>query len=433
MKKGRRDLREKGITLVALVVTIIVLLILAGVTITMALSGSGILNRATSARETHVQAEQNELNALSEADSEIDRLAKGVTGGNGGSGSGSGGSGSGETGENPPAGTKTITDSGVKRTSASDTSVLSTTGPTDVKDTKNNIVKVPKGYGISSESPDNVSDGIIIEDSDHNQYVWIPVGTITKKDGTSAEIKLIRSDFLTNSTTTENAEDAVSSSYYEYASNSSYGNTKAKNLANFISSAKNNGGYYLARYEAGIDASSDQYTYASCSGISASMTYGTPANMKAKDGTVKPLSKAGKGVWNAVTQIEAATICQNADFGSGVNGDLCNSFAWDTAIDFIQKCGANSSYATQSGKSTTSKIATTGTNKLILTGAVDVQCNIYDMAGNCYEWNTETGTDTGYPCVNRGGVYNANVTRRRHSDDTATSFQYNSFRSVLYI
>ena len=103
MKKGRRDLREKGITLVALVVTIIVLLILAGVTITMALSGSGILNRATSARDTHVQAEQNELNALSEADSEIDRLAKGVTGGNGGNG-GSGGSGSGETGGNGGSG-----------------------------------------------------------------------------------------------------------------------------------------------------------------------------------------------------------------------------------------------------------------------------------------------------------------------------------------
>ena len=424
MKKGRRDLRERGITLVALVVTIIVLLILAGVTITMALSGSGILNRATSARDTHVQAEQNELNALSEADNEIDRLAKGVTGG-------SGGSGSGETGGNPPAGTKTITDSGVKRTSASDTTVLSTTGTTDVKDAKNNVVKVPANFGIASESPNNVSDGIIIEDSDHNQYVWIPVGTITKKDGQSVEIKLIRSNF--NGTTTENAEEVINRYFYEYASNSSYANTKAKNLTSFISSAKTNGGYYLARYEAGIDALSDQYTYASCSGQGASMTYGIPANEIAKDGTVKPLSKAGKGVWNAVTHPEAAAICQNANFGSGVNGDLCNSFAWDTAIDFIQKCGANSSYANQDGTSTTGHIATTGTNLLKSTEAVDVQCNIYDMAGNCHEWNTETYTYTYGPCVYRGGYYNYYYTSSRDNNDTAFRSQYLSFRSVLYI
>ena len=45
--------REKGITLISLVVTIIVLLILAGVTLTMLTGENGIMTRAKTAREKH--------------------------------------------------------------------------------------------------------------------------------------------------------------------------------------------------------------------------------------------------------------------------------------------------------------------------------------------------------------------------------------------
>ena len=63
MKKVK-SARENGITLVALVVTIIVLLILSGVSVSLVLSGNGILNSASETRETHTQAGQNELNQL---------------------------------------------------------------------------------------------------------------------------------------------------------------------------------------------------------------------------------------------------------------------------------------------------------------------------------------------------------------------------------
>lgn len=55
---------EKGITLVALVVTIIVLLILAGVTITLALSQNGIIERARNAGDAWNQGVQNEENVM---------------------------------------------------------------------------------------------------------------------------------------------------------------------------------------------------------------------------------------------------------------------------------------------------------------------------------------------------------------------------------
>ena len=47
--------QTKGITLIALIITIIILLILAGVTITMITGDNGILKQATNARETNTK------------------------------------------------------------------------------------------------------------------------------------------------------------------------------------------------------------------------------------------------------------------------------------------------------------------------------------------------------------------------------------------
>ena len=56
--------KNKGITLIALVVTIIVLLILAGISISMLTGQNGILNRATEAKESTLQSEREEKNQL---------------------------------------------------------------------------------------------------------------------------------------------------------------------------------------------------------------------------------------------------------------------------------------------------------------------------------------------------------------------------------
>ena len=69
-----RNLKEAGITLVALVVTIIVLLILAGVTINLALSNNGIIQRARDASEAHAQGVQNETESMAYMEEAIDGL-----------------------------------------------------------------------------------------------------------------------------------------------------------------------------------------------------------------------------------------------------------------------------------------------------------------------------------------------------------------------
>ncbi len=58
--------KEKGITLVALVVTIIILLILAGVTLSLALNGNGIFNKAKNAAKRYTDASENETQQIDE-------------------------------------------------------------------------------------------------------------------------------------------------------------------------------------------------------------------------------------------------------------------------------------------------------------------------------------------------------------------------------
>ena len=65
---------EKGITLIALVITIIILLILAGVTLTTALSQNGLFERAKYAGEKYKESEADETEKLGEAEKEIDKI-----------------------------------------------------------------------------------------------------------------------------------------------------------------------------------------------------------------------------------------------------------------------------------------------------------------------------------------------------------------------
>ena len=114
---------------------------------------------------------------------------------------------------------------------------------------------------------------------------------------------------------------------------------------------------------------------------------------------------------------------------SYVESDLVNSYAWDTAIVYIQAMG-NENYANK----------TDGNGTLKNTGETeDEKCKIFDMAGNTIEWTTEysTGTDssTACPCTLRGGNYYGSryYTSDRNYYNAAYSDNYISFRPILYV
>ena len=66
--------KERGITLVALVVTIIVLLILAGVAISLTIGNNALFQRAQNAANTWRNAETNEQHTMNEFDSDFDSV-----------------------------------------------------------------------------------------------------------------------------------------------------------------------------------------------------------------------------------------------------------------------------------------------------------------------------------------------------------------------
>lgn len=218
-------------------------------------------------------------------------------------------------------------------------------------------------------------------DLEGNQYVWIPVEGILGEDGDIHDIA--------------NHEGQIEKEH----SISGAKNTIAQNIDNFIDSVQKYGGYYIARFEA---------------------SQNTTTNMVE--------SKYNQTVWAKITQIEAGKICQN--LYKDMHSDLINSYAWDTAILFIQKCSGDTDYSKQGrlqDSLTNTGKATDGTN-------YDIRCNIYDMAGNCYEWTTETfKSNLEFPCMIRGGVYSNSYNASMRISSTIDGLGENlSFRPILY-
>ena len=457
-KSARKNYsNQTGITLIALVVTIVVLLILAGVSLNAIFSENGIIKRAKDAQNKMDEATQNDLDSINELNNWIDGKTNGSSGGNT------------TGGDETPTEKPLITDSSLTsndRTTSESTTVIA-------KDKKGNQVVVPGGFKISEDSGESVEQGVVIEDKEGNQFVWVPVSNINgdgsnkikKDDGSEVEITLGRYTFKRekNSTTglyedgtptpiqkgseydqttlaqatagTLDTKYKAGSYYYELngsrtsneKSDLTGTNTTAKNLKEFIEKTETNKGFYIARYEASYG-----------SGYNSSGT-----DTATKFGNAKPLSKVSTAnstssmnynnsgtLWNFITQPQAALVSQNMYKNDKyVESDLINSYAWDTAIVYIQAMG-NSNYANQADGNGTLK--NTGSTE-------DEKCKIFDMAGNLYELTTEYSTDTlssnAYPCTLRGGYYdNSNFYTSLRIDLIATDSSYSlSFRPLLYV
>ena len=447
----KQKLKEsKGITLIALVITIIVLLILAGVTIATLTGDNGILKKAGDAKTQTEQAKEDENFKIAIAGSygtdgklNLKDLKDNLT--NQGIDYDKNNTGfplevivNGEKKKIDANGNVTVKLESVADSKTNGTVFKDTT---TLEDTYGNQVKVPKGFKIANDSATDVIGGIVIEDATYtntigSQFVWIPVGTgenaIKKANNKTVEIKLSRYTFANDGTPTDQGDNIINS-YYQELATSNYGNATAKDIEKFKTSANSNHGYYIGRYEAGVvDYNSSVST--SNSNNETNWTGYTGDN-------IKLVCKKEQQVWNYVTQNKASELSRNM-YGSEakVTSDLINSYAWDTAIVFIQKCGTESNSSTYSytaGLSLTSKSEpqTTGTNILNATKKVDKQCNIFDMAGNCFEWTTETYSISYNPCVGRGDFfsYGDGCTSYRFDYSTSGAGSIFSFRPLLYL
>ena len=406
--------KENGITLIALVITIIILIILAGVSIGILFNENGIITKAKQAKSDYENAQKEEATAIGELINKIDEAEN--------------------ESRNPSKQIKKVSE--VKGGDYFDR-------VTTLEDSNGNKIKVPQGFKIAEDSGLNVTEGIIIEDNDiitgignnrGNQYVWVPVGTeIKKADGTKVDITLGRYIFAdgtnhkdSNGNVLEkgtpilqqNAEnymdETVLYSYYKELTTSRIGteklNTTALNLKRFIDSVKTNGGYYIARYEAsyGADGKANSKVSNSFSSITAPTTEGT--------------------LWNYITQLDAATASRN--LYEAVTSDLVNSYAWDTAIVYIQNFSEEIDYSRQGTRNTA--LSNTGANG-------DEVCKINDMASNVMEWTTESSTNTESSdtilSIRRGGRYDdvTYCTSIRYEVSANVSGKIGTFRTNLYL
>ena len=394
--------KQKGITLVALVITIIVLLILAMVSISIVMN-QGIITKSKDAADKYNQKAEEEQGELTF----FERLLGQYSGKDETSGDGDG------------ATVETITSEKINK-------VLSETENTKLKDEYGNKVVVPAGFKIKVEPDTNnathVTEGIVIQDKDNNEFVWIPVGNIktSKEDTTGTPIALGRYVFKTDGTIDETlsqtAPDAQLKPYDDYyfkegaiegIAVDSDGNALkgyAKDINAFITSVNNNGGYYLGRYEAR-----------------------TSTKRTASENALTTLTENKNDyVYNYVTQLQATERCQSMYTGKPFTSDLINSYAWDTAILFIQTFGENSTYSRKT--SVNGSFANKGTD-------ADKIRNIYDMASNCLEWTTETCSGSVGPCVHRGGLCGNSYfyTSIRYNGSTPDHSNVFSFRPLLYV
>ena len=389
----------KGITLVALVVTIVVLLILAGVSINLVLGNNGIIAKAQEAKTKQAEASKNDLKGIN---SLIEQMESTLNG-------------SGNEGKTEP-------------------------------ETEPYLPSDDFHYDTST----SVDTGLVIKDANGNEYVWVVVPKTTavykttglgKTTFTDADYTSIEKD-LKDYTSTY-SETGYSDTWYADNKNEGWlSETEYKTLKNsMLKSVYENGGFYVGRYEAGIGTN---------------RTSKSATNSDGKytiEGMSIPVSKADAYPYTYVTRTQAQNLANNVNSGTKTSS-LMFGVQWDLVLAFMHNKGniadstltsnsttignyCNSTFQlsqtgqyavcsnyslsstwNQSTKPTTNfvdssrnKIAQSsdGNGILVTTGTSETNkvMNIYDIAGNVWEWTLELTSypGTNRPCARRGGGF----------------------------
>ncbi len=252
-------------------------------------------------------------------------------------------------------------------------------------------------------NPIGWNNGLVIEDDMGNQFVWIPVkdvNNIKRKDGFYAR----EEQNYVNSC--KEADD----------------NNKTIESEELYKSIKKYKGFYIARYEAGIE---DEF------------------KTNIQDGTLQPLSKQNVHVWNRIRwgsaygyaldgiqgddrengavkvsrsmypnteKLKTYNLPNDLTNDTGVISTLCYGVQWDLTMDFLKdidnpytktKYVEDSSNMGWFGTNSKSTLQKTGTN--LNENNSNCVKNIYDLAGNVYEWTMESYKDNFR--IYRGGMY----------------------------
>ena len=408
----KRERKQTGITLIALVITVIVLLILAGVTIAALSGDNGILTRAKEAKEKTEQAQKDEEKILSEMENMLENVDL---------------------------------------------------DNVDLQDT-NPAATIPEN-SIVLEGDAN--KGILIKDKNENEWVWVEVPKttvfagltidttqeLTEQNYTDIKNKLIeyvgiyrKGSASQNCNRTDEWYDGCGMTSDEYTSA----------YQEMLKSVYTYGGFWIGRYEAGIEGTTTETTNARKSSSARISIETSPKAISQKDAIpynyvycseaqalAKEMTPNNSYTSSLMFGIQWDLVCKYLE----VKGKLAiadinsNSTSWGNYINVTRIISSDKAkQTTNSGKSWT---AITGTkpasNVLLTTGASEEtnKMNIYDFAGNEWEWTLENSSDSSYPCTYRGGYYfdSGSILPASYRNGSGTTYSDHSigFHPTLYV
>ena len=479
-KEGQDNMKNKknnGITLIALVITIIVLLILAGVTIATLTGENGILTRASQASEQTEIAEEKEAIGLAYTGVLADNNGTGVSADklqeelekNGYN----------ATVVDNGDGTLTVTfESGNEYTidangNISEPTISNIIATMKIVGEKVTNPPVPTGFTYTGEG--TVDTGYVIQDSNGNEFVWVPVDknqkiqiNVTSKSGNIESISLTDpygdniilpdTDNLGISYSNTEIDPIINGTYklsvtvgeetkeVELNVNSLYAQRMweldmlteeiaiakgYENLDDFMqkyfympegTSVEDTKAMIASSYKQGMFADTEDYTnQVNANGgfyigrYEASESSGGVAIV----GDVTP--------WNNISQINALSYANSMYTSSEFTSSLLTGAAWDRTLSWLEETGEVTleeiivdskrwgawdrtlSWLEETGEVTLEEIivdskrwgnyaddtfsgtTSSGTTSLINTGSMTQTRvnNIYDLAGNLFEWTTE--------------------------------------------
>ena len=402
MREKNKLIKEnKAITLIALVVTIVVLIILASISIGVLTGDKGIIKQSYTAKEdTEIASWEEQIDiAITNAEKKH---------------------------RNPTLNDvkEELKNRGVidEYSQVSDKGIITTNEPTyEIKgklddyipfgpgivanknetyiDKNEDKVIVPEGFMISENEKEQIVDeGLVIKDESGNEFVWIPVNEEYERDINYEDTWVSTRTFTDTSYLPEGIQPNI---------DEKESNEKAEREA-IVGEGKANG-FYISRYEAGKETNGE--------------------------GNIL-VSKKETEVWTDISQEDCKKEAKKFINNDNVKSALCSGIQWDMTMKFIDKKldGKDGTFDVtipSKNRHSSGIGAETGKNE------ADRVCNIYDLEGNYFEYVAERSSyspDNSF--VSRGGCYNPSYTQypasyRRYSDGIEDSLY--TFRFVLYV